>query len=386
MTSSAPVRDSRRDATILLPVYRANPDYLRITLDSVIRVAEKQGNTEIILFNDCSPDDSQKIIDEYAVRYPGIIRKMKSEHNLGVGNARTEMCKAARGRYILSFDQDDIMLPFDLGGVIAMLDANPQYGASYSRKYLFDEDGLTGVVHGASLSEFNAFFTPKININAMVIRTEVLAAHEYFRPVPDCAINDDVFLMIRLAADCNYHYDEANPRLLYRVHKKQNSLLFHHEDQKPFRWMSEYMTKQQPDLYKRILANDPPALTPENRKWVLGLMGTAIFLNQKKSELALAISGKAREMAPDDYGVWEHRILLLSIAGRNKEVIETFETAMERFKGQSPDIILSFVNAVGKHYLSRGQKLPQKLMSLYRQLENANSAPPKIVLDHLPKK
>ena len=50
----------------------------------MIRVAETQGNTEVILFNDCSPDDSQRIIDEYAVRYPSIIRKMKSEHNLGL--------------------------------------------------------------------------------------------------------------------------------------------------------------------------------------------------------------------------------------------------------------------------------------------------------------
>ena len=352
----------------------------------MIRVAETQGNTEVILFNDCSPDDSQRIIDEYASRCPDIVRKMKPEHNLGVGNARTEMCKAARGRYILSFDQDDIMLPFDLGGVIAMMDANPQYGASYSRKYLFDENGLTGEVHGASLSEFNAFFTPKININAMVIRAEVLAAHEYFRPVPDCAINDDVFLMFRLGADCSYHYDEANPRLLYRVHGKQNSLHFHHEDQKPFRWMSEYMTKQQPALYKRILANDPPALTPENRKWVLGLMGAAIFLNQKDSELSLAISEKALEIAPDDYGIWEHRILLLSMARRHKEVLETFETAVERFKGQSPDKTLAFINALGKHYRSLGRMIPQKTMDLYRKLDKLNSAPPKIVLDHLPKK
>ena len=82
-------------------MYRANPDYLRLTLDSIIRLAAAQGNTEVILFNDCSPDDSWRIIDEYAERFPGIVRRMNSAHNLGVGNARTEMCKAAAGRYIL---------------------------------------------------------------------------------------------------------------------------------------------------------------------------------------------------------------------------------------------------------------------------------------------
>ena len=175
----------------------------------MIRVAETQGSTEVILFNDCSPDDSQRIIDEYALRYPSIVRKMRSEHNLGVGNARTEMCKVARGRYILSFDQDDIMLPFDLGGVIAMMDAHPRYGASYSGKFLFNSKGLTGEVHGGSLSDFNAFFAPKININAMVIRAEVLAAHEYFKPVPNSAINDDVF---------NRHYPSLSTPDRYRIH------------------------------------------------------------------------------------------------------------------------------------------------------------------------
>ena len=351
----------------------------------MIRVAETQGNTEVILFNDCSPDDSQRIIDEYASRYPYIVRKMRSEHNLGVGNARTEMCKAARGRYILSFDQDDIMLPFDLGGVIAMMDANPQYGASYSRKYLFDENGLTGEVHGGSLSEFNAFFTPKININAMVVRAEVLAAHDYFRPVPDCAINDDVFLMIRLGADCNYHFDEANPRLLYRVHGNQNSLRFHHENQKPFRWMAEYMTKQRPELYKRILALDPPPLTPENRKWVLGLMGAALFLNQKDLGFSIPIASKACEIAPDDYGAWEHKLLILAAAKRSDEIMKTFDEASNRFRGQSPDKEIQFICALSKHYMVRKKQMPKTIMSRYNELTKLNATPPPIVLDNLPK-
>ena len=348
-------------------------------------MAKTQGNTEIILFNDCSPDDSQSIIDEYAERYPGIVRKMKSEHNLGVGNARTEMCKSARGRYILSFDQDDIMLPFDLGGVIAMMDANPQYGASYSQKYLFNENGLTGEVHGGCPSEFNAFFTPKMNINAMVIRADILAAHDYFRPVPNCAINDDVFLMIRLSADTEFHFDEENPRLLYRMHPKQNSLRFHHEDQKPFRWMSEYMTKQRPELYKRILANDPPELTPENRHWVLGLMGAAIYLNQQNTKLCIPITIKACELVPNDYGAWEHRLLLLGIANKYNEFIKVFETAEKQFRGQSPTKEVQFLRAMNLYFAHIGKPLPKVLADRYDELIREIGKPPRIVLENLPK-
>jgi len=352
----------------------------------VIRVARAQGNTEVILFNDCSPDDSQTIIDEYADRYPDVIRKMKSEHNLGVGNARTEMCKAASGRYILSFDQDDIMLPFDLGGVISMMDSNPQYGASYSRKYLFNEDGLTGEVHGASPSEFNAFFSQKANINAMVIRADVLAAHEYFRPVPNSSINDDVFLMIRLGADCVYHYDKNNPRLLYRVHKKQNSRLFHHEDQKPFFWMADYMTKQYPALFKRILANDPPPLTTKNRQILLALTGAAVFLNQGNTDMVLPIMRKTVESAPDDYGAWEHFLLVLAMARRYDEFMDTFDLALKRFQNDSPDKAIAFISAMIRYFRIIKKPIPQKVSRLLEKLTKLDTAPPPIVLENLPKK
>ena len=312
---------------------------------------------------------------------------MHSEHNLGVGNARTEMCKNARGRYILSFDQDDIMLPFDLGGIVDMLDRNPKYAASYSRKYLFNSRGLTGDVHGGSLSAFNAFFAPKLNINAMVIRADVLAAHEWFRPVPDCAINDDVFLMIRLGADCDYHYDWQNPRVLYRVHDKQNSLLFHYEDQNPFRWMAEYMMDQKPDLYRRILANDPPRLTAANRKWVLGLMGTAVFLEQKQAQLALSIVRKAREIAPDDYGTWEQLMRVLAIAHQpEKTILDTFHSAAERFRGEPVDREMQLAIAyVSLCRISR-KPVPADISSRLKELQAIYSKPPKIVLENLPKK
>ena len=311
---------------------------------------------------------------------------MRSEHNIGVGNARTERCTNARGRYILSFDQDDIMLPFDLGGIVRMLDRNPKYAASYSRKYLFNTKGLTGEVHGGSLSEFNAFFAPKLNINAMVIRADVLAAHEWFRPVPGCAINDDVFLMIRLGADCDYLYDVDNPRVLYRVHDKQNSRLFHHEDQNPFRWMAEYMTKQKPDLYTRILANDPPRLTAANHKWVLGLMGAAVFLEQKKAQLALSIVQKAREIAPDDYGAWEQLLRVLAIARQPfKAIQDAFHTATERFRGEPVDRELQIVIAYASLHQVLRKTIPKDVSARLNELQASYARPPQIVLDNLPK-
>ena len=49
------------------------------------------------------------------------------------------------------------------------------------------------------------------------------------------------------------------------------------------------MTEQQPELYKRILANDPPKLTQKNRHWVLGPMGAAFSCRKLSPQAPVAM-------------------------------------------------------------------------------------------------
>ncbi len=349
----------------------------------MIRVAQNTGNCELILFNDCSPDDSQTIIDEYVSRYPGIVRAMKSERNLGVGCARTQMCQNALGRYVLSFDQDDIMLPFDLGAVISMLDKNTEYSASYARKFLFNEHGLTGEVHGGPFSQFNAFFTPKCNINAMVIRADELKKHRYFEPVANSRINDDIYLMFRLAADTELHFDAVEPRALYRVHDKQNSKLFDADAQEPFYWMGQQMQSLNPGLYNQIVSCSYPKVTDENRKLYVSYLGLAMFLNQRDNLFAQKLIRKALEIAPDDYGVWEHHIIF-SITYRNlRDVENAYHEAMEHCH-QNDYTHFAYLSAKDQCLYKLNKELSLQEKKDYIDLTKRLSSPPKIVLDNLP--
>lgn len=384
MNISAPALSGKRTATFLLPVYRANPDYLKLTTDSIIRVAETLGDSEIIMFNDCSPDDSQTIIDDYAHRYPDLIIPMRSRDNLGVGRARTEMCKRSRGRYILSFDQDDIMLPFDLKSVVDMMDATPEYSASYSQKFLFNSQGLTGEVHGDALSNFNAFFTPKININAMVIRADTLRELEYFKPVENSPINDDVFLMFRLALNSKLHYDAGRPRTLYRDHEKQNSKLLDCWAQEPYRWMARQIVAKKPELYDIILNGGCPEVTDENRALIMSFHGLVLFLNQSSSKFMYDTVRKAIEIDPMDYGAWEHYIVTSALRGNIKDVDVVFEKAMAQFGDDLPKKFV-FLNAKARAYsLITKRPAPPDLAGQIAELYRVVFKPPQIVLDNLP--
>ena len=89
--------------SIVVPVYNVEK-YLRQCLDSLVRQTLK--NIEIIVVNDCSPDNSEAIILEYAARDDRIVY-IKHEENKCLGGARNTGIRAAKGKYIAFVDSDD---------------------------------------------------------------------------------------------------------------------------------------------------------------------------------------------------------------------------------------------------------------------------------------
>ncbi|MBR4080756.1 MAG: glycosyltransferase family 2 protein [Clostridia bacterium] len=90
--------------SVVIPVYNVE-EYLRRTLDSVVYQTLQE--IEIIVVNDCTPDRSQDIIDEYAQRYPNMIVPLKHETNQGLALARQTGYKHARAPYVMFLDSDD---------------------------------------------------------------------------------------------------------------------------------------------------------------------------------------------------------------------------------------------------------------------------------------
>lgn len=367
--------------SFIIPVYRPVPEQFRAMLESVVRVARYYGPAEILLYNDASPDNAAELLAEAHAQNPDLIRTMGTRTNGGIGKARCEMTAQSRGRYVVSFDQDDLMLPFDLRGIVELLDANPRFCASYARKFLFDRRGLTGEVHGAEYSWFSAFFTPKININAMVIRKSDLLRHESFRPLEGSAINDDVSLMLRFAEDMDYHYD-PRPRTLYRSHTKQNSQIYLKNNERDFQVMAARLTTKYQTWFDRIIKLDIPEITEENHRVIEGLIGLGVFLNQRNYELASALCRISMRIRSDDYGSWEHALLVEGIARRKERFDELYEEAMEHFKDSLHARF--FFTAVAMRNAWQYQRRDSIIEKRFRALKAEYWKAPDIVLDHLP--
>ena len=100
------MKDYRFQFSIIIPVYNVE-QYLAETLDSVInQTIGFEDNIQIILVNDGSPDNSERICMKYKDKYPDNIVYVKKE-NGGVSSARNEGIQYAEGKYVNFLDSDD---------------------------------------------------------------------------------------------------------------------------------------------------------------------------------------------------------------------------------------------------------------------------------------
>ena len=88
--------------SVIVPVYNVEK-YLRQCLDSLVNQTLKE--IEIICINDGTKDNSVEIINEYVKKYSNII--LINQENQGLGMARNNAMKHAKGDYIAFVDSDD---------------------------------------------------------------------------------------------------------------------------------------------------------------------------------------------------------------------------------------------------------------------------------------
>lgn len=105
--------------SILMPVYNTAP-YLKEAMDSMLSQTFK--DFELIVLNDCSPDNADEILDTYndtrIVRYKG-------ERNMGLSNVLNAGMDIAKGKYIARMDSDDISLPNRLEIQVKYMEEHP---------------------------------------------------------------------------------------------------------------------------------------------------------------------------------------------------------------------------------------------------------------------
>jgi CDP-glycerol glycerophosphotransferase (TagB/SpsB family)/glycosyltransferase involved in cell wall biosynthesis len=93
--------------TVIIPCFKVQ-GFLRECLDSVLEQCYR--DIEVVAVDDCSPDGSGAILDEYAAR-DDRVRVLHLAENVGLGRARNAGLPHARGDYLFFLDSDDTLTP-----------------------------------------------------------------------------------------------------------------------------------------------------------------------------------------------------------------------------------------------------------------------------------
>jgi len=126
--------------SVIIPNYRHAP-YLRERIDSVL--AQDYNCFEVIILDDCSPDDSMAVIDTYK-DHPRVTHVVRNEKNSGSTFLQWQRGFAlARGKYIWIAESDDVAHPSLLSTLAGQLERHPQCSLAYCHSRLIDADGHT---------------------------------------------------------------------------------------------------------------------------------------------------------------------------------------------------------------------------------------------------
>ena len=106
--------------SVIIPAFNAK-NSLRMCLDSVC--SQKYKNIEIICIDDCSEDETPKIIKEYT-KSDRRVKMITHNNNLGVSATRNEGILIARGDYLMFVDADDYIENDTVNNIVECLEKN----------------------------------------------------------------------------------------------------------------------------------------------------------------------------------------------------------------------------------------------------------------------
>ena len=93
--------------SIIIPFYNVE-QYIAQCLDSVYRQDIPEEEYEVICVDDCSPDNSIAIVEEYAKKHDNLVI-VRNQYNRKLGGARNAGMEVAKGEYIWFIDSDDFI-------------------------------------------------------------------------------------------------------------------------------------------------------------------------------------------------------------------------------------------------------------------------------------
>lgn len=211
--------------SVIIPVYNGQ-EYIGKSIESIIEQSYK--NLELVLVDDCSTDNTWKVVKRYQKRYPKKIKAIKLKQNLGQGGeaAANVAFQNTKGDFIARMDADDISHPDRIKKQVKFMQNNPEYSVVGCNAFVIDVDGnIVGEKKVLTKHEEiykNYFvFHPMINPTVLVRRSAIKGDKMYLTDNPT---NNDYLTFMKMISMGNKFANLEEKLIYYRIHGANDSL------------------------------------------------------------------------------------------------------------------------------------------------------------------
>ncbi len=214
--------------SVCMPVYKTE-QYLKRSVDAVL--SQSFTDFELLLIDDCSPDNSGKLCDGYCAA-DNRVKVVHLEKNGGVSNARNTAINMASGKYVCFLDSDDYIDSNMLEVLMKSMTDNPAQAVIFgpTEEYYNNHGKLVGT---KDIAPENKVIKDKEALREEILQLELKDLYgypwnklydlEYLRKCgaifPPMKFNEDIIFNIDFFMDaesCNtlnftpYHYVKHN--------------------------------------------------------------------------------------------------------------------------------------------------------------------------------
>lgn len=202
--------------SVITPTYNC-AKFIEYTIESVRAQSYKQW--EMIIVDDCSTDNTKKIVDKF-IKEDNRIKYFCLENNSGAAIARTKAMELAKGEYMAFLDSDDIWSEDKLKKQLIFMKQNG-FSFTCTAYEQIDEDGnsLNKIIQTVSKADYNRVLLDcPVGNSTVMYNVEKMGKFE----VPNIRKRNDDALWLQMLKKEKYIYGMNSVLMKYRI--RQNSI------------------------------------------------------------------------------------------------------------------------------------------------------------------
>jgi len=169
--------------SICIPTYN-NARFLRESLNSIVN--QTYPNKEIIISDNASTDNTEKIVEEYVEKYK--VKYYKNEKNIGAEANFSKCIQLTNGEYIAIFHSDDLYLPNMVEKQVQAFQDNISVGAvftqaNYINSYgkIIGESKLPNELRNKKIYYFSEIFLSILNNLNFLVCPSVMVRNNIYK-------------------------------------------------------------------------------------------------------------------------------------------------------------------------------------------------------------